>query len=93
VDTTEDHGGAKSGSNGDEQAGRSHRGKARRLLGEKTKGNLLLYYQRREGVPPSCPLRRGRRRREGGGRRWRDLGDEAEASRLLTSLFVFKRSG
>jgi hypothetical protein len=31
----EDHGGAKSGGNGDEQAGRSHRGKARRLLGEK----------------------------------------------------------
>jgi hypothetical protein len=46
-DTAEDHGGAKSGSNGEEQAGQSHRGKARRLLGEK------LSYLRRRGPPPA----------------------------------------
>jgi hypothetical protein len=80
-DTAEDHDGAKSSSNGDEQAGRSHTGKARRLLEEKLRETYYYTTRDAKAWPPSRPLRQGRRRREGGGRRWRDLGDEAEASR------------
>jgi hypothetical protein len=62
-DTAEDHGGAKSGSNGDEQAGQSHRGKARRLLGEKLRETY--YYATRDAKACPPPARCGEVARDG----------------------------